>query len=30
MVTLLEAYRQLAEIRESISALELGDLLRES
>jgi hypothetical protein len=30
MVTLLEAYRQLAAIRESIFALEWGDLLRES
>jgi hypothetical protein len=30
MVTLLAAYRQLVGILESISALELGDLLRES
>jgi hypothetical protein len=30
MVTLLEAYRRLVEIRESTSALEWADLLRES
>jgi hypothetical protein len=30
MVTLLEAYWQPVEIRESTSALEWGDLLKES